>query len=104
VFFRNFTLSAQPGRLNADGGVLVASDESTLSVPVTGPLEGTTLTDRSLLRLFKPLLTKAGLRQIRFHDLHSFGSLLIQSGAWLAYVRDQMGHSSLQITVDIYGT
>jgi hypothetical protein len=43
VFFRNFTLSAQWGRLNADGGVLIASDESTLSVPVTGPLEGTTL-------------------------------------------------------------
>jgi hypothetical protein len=43
VFFRNFTLSAQWGRLNADGGVLRAADGATLSVPVTGPLEGTTL-------------------------------------------------------------
>jgi hypothetical protein len=43
VFFRNFTLSAQWGRLNADGGVLRAADGTTLSVPVTGPLEGTTL-------------------------------------------------------------
>jgi hypothetical protein len=43
VFFRNFTISAQWGRLNADGGVLLAGDESTLSVPVTGSLEGTTL-------------------------------------------------------------
>jgi hypothetical protein len=43
VFFRNFTLSAQWGRLNADGGVLRAADGSTLSVPVTGRLEGTTL-------------------------------------------------------------
>ena len=43
VFFRNFTLSAQWGRLNADGGVLRASDGVTLSVPVSGPLEGTTL-------------------------------------------------------------
>jgi hypothetical protein len=43
VFFRNFTLSAQWGRLNADGGVLRAADGSTLSVPVTVPLEGTTL-------------------------------------------------------------
>lgn len=43
VFFRNFTLSAQWGRLNADGGVLRGPDGSTLSVPVTGPLEGTTL-------------------------------------------------------------
>jgi len=43
VFFHNFTLSAQWGRLNADGGVLRAADGATLSVPVTGPLEGTAL-------------------------------------------------------------
>ncbi len=43
VLFRNFTLSAQWGRLNANGGVLRAADGSTLSVPVTGQLEGTTL-------------------------------------------------------------
>jgi hypothetical protein len=28
---------------------------------------------------------------------------VIQDGASLAYVRDQMGHSSIQITVDTYG-
>ena len=43
VFFRNFTRSAQCGRLNANGGVLRAADGSTLSVPVSGPMEGTTL-------------------------------------------------------------
>jgi hypothetical protein len=43
VFFRNFTLSAQWGRLTADGGVLRSADGATLSVPVEGPLEGTTL-------------------------------------------------------------
>jgi len=43
VLFRNFTLSAQWGRLNADGGVLRAADGSTLAVPAHGPLEGTTL-------------------------------------------------------------
>src|SRR5262245_14899438 len=43
VLFRNFTLSAQWGRLNANGGVLRSADGATLSVPVTGPLEGTTL-------------------------------------------------------------
>src|SRR5215204_5536550 len=42
VFFRNFTLSAQWGRLTAYDGVLRAADGSTLSVPVTGRLEGTT--------------------------------------------------------------
>jgi integrase len=60
--------------------------------------------DNFTQRVFKPLLGKAGLRAIRFHDLrHTFGSLLIQTGASLAYVRDQMGHSSIQVTVDIYG-
>jgi hypothetical protein len=43
VFFRNFTLTARWGRLDANDGVLRAADGSTLSVPVTGPLEGTTL-------------------------------------------------------------
>jgi len=43
VFFRNFTLSAQWGRFSANNGVLRSADGSTLSVPVTGPLEGTTL-------------------------------------------------------------
>src|SRR4051812_23362541 len=43
VFFGNFTLSAQWGRLNADGGVLRAADGATLSVPVTAPLQGATL-------------------------------------------------------------
>ena len=43
VLFRTFTLSAQWGRLEANGGVLRAADGATLSVPVTGPLEGRAL-------------------------------------------------------------
>lgn len=43
VLFRDFSLKAQWGRLNANAGVLRAADGTTLSVPVTGPLEGTTL-------------------------------------------------------------
>ena len=53
---------------------------------------------------FLPWLEHAGLRRFRFHDLrHTFGSLLIQDGASLAHVKEQMGHSSIQITVDTYG-
>jgi hypothetical protein len=43
VFFNNYTPSAQWGRLNANSGVLRAAGGATLSVPVTRPLEGTTL-------------------------------------------------------------
>ena len=44
------------------------------------------------------------MRRIRFHDLrHTFASLLLQNGEGLPYVKEQMGHSSIQVTVDIYG-
>ena len=55
-------------------------------------------------RIFYKALEKAELRQIRIHDLrHTYASLLIQAGESLAYVRDQLGHSSIKITVDTYG-
>ena len=43
VFFRNFTRSARWGHLDANKGVLLSTDGTTLSVPIAGPLEGTTL-------------------------------------------------------------
>lgn len=55
-------------------------------------------------RHFHKCLERAGLRKIRFHDLrHTFASLLIQNGEPLAYVKDQLGHSSIKMTVDVYG-
>ena len=55
-------------------------------------------------RHFYKCLEKAGLRRIRFHDLrHTFASLLIQDAQPLAYIKDQLGHSSIKLTVDIYG-
>ncbi len=76
------------------------SDELVFLTP-----DGTILDPDNLYhRYFQPVLTKAGLRKIRLHDLrHTFGSLLIQSGASIVYVKEQMGHSSIQVTVDIYG-
>ena len=54
-------------------------------------------------RVFYKVLEKAGLRRIRIHDLrHTFATRLIGNGESLAYVREQMGHSSIQVTVDIY--
>ena len=55
-------------------------------------------------RCFVPALAHAGLRRFRFHNLRlTFGSLLIQDGASLTCVKEQMGHSSIQIIVDTYG-
>ncbi len=55
-------------------------------------------------RVFYHLLKAAGLRKVRFHDLrHTFASLLLQQGESPVYVKEQMGHSSIQVTVDQYG-
>ncbi len=55
-------------------------------------------------RVFYRLLKAAGLRKVRFHDLrHTFASLLLQQGESMVYVKEQMGHSSIQVTVDLYG-
>jgi Phage integrase family len=55
-------------------------------------------------RYMEPALEQAGLRRFRFHDLrHTFGSLLIQAGVSPAYVQKQMGHRSIQVTIDVYG-
>ncbi len=55
-------------------------------------------------RVFLPAIQNAGLRRFRIHDLrHTFASLLIQDGASLAYVKEQLGHSTIAVTVDLYG-
>ena len=55
-------------------------------------------------RVFEPALKRAGLRRIRIHDLrHTFASLLIHQGENLKYVQSQLGHASIQTTVDRYG-
>jgi integrase len=50
-----------------------------------------------------PPLTRAGLEYRKPHTLrHTFASMLIQPGESLAYVEEQLGHSSITITVDTY--
>jgi integrase len=57
----------------------------------------------SLYRHFKELLKKAGLPDIRFHDLrHSVASLLLSSGIHPKVVQEILGHSQISMTMDIY--
>ncbi|MBK5281714.1 MAG: tyrosine-type recombinase/integrase [Nitrospiraceae bacterium] len=54
-------------------------------------------------RVFYKLLEKTGLRRIRIHDLrHTFATRLLMNGESPAYVKEQLGHSSIQVTVDLY--
>ena len=54
-------------------------------------------------RHFKPLLKKAGLPNIRFHDLrHTCATLLFTRGVHPKIVSEMLGHSSVSITLDVY--
>ena len=49
-------------------------------------------------------ITKAAGLKVRFHDLrHFFASMLIAQGESPKYICDQLGHSSIQVTFDVYG-
>jgi len=55
-------------------------------------------------RHYRPSLTRAGLRHIRFHDLrHSYTTLLIAQGANVKFIQAQLGHASIKTTMDKYG-
>jgi integrase len=72
--------------------------------PDVEPRGATQIDPSNLRKIFNRLLTDAELRRVRFHDLrHGFASLLLQNGESLTYVKEQMGHSSINVTVDIYG-
>lgn len=58
---------------------------------------------RDILDQFKLLLKKAGLPDIRFHDLrHTAATLLLSLGIHPKVVQEMLGHSQISITMDIY--
>jgi integrase len=64
----------------------------------------TPFTHWQITKAHKHVLKEAGLRYRKFHSLrHSYASLLLSKGVNLYYVSKQMGHSSIQITSDVYG-
>jgi integrase len=63
------------------------------------PINPTNLRKRS----FEPLLRKAALPQIRFHDLrHTCATLLLSQDVHPKYVQELLGHATVAITLDIY--
>ena len=54
-------------------------------------------------KIFTKIVAKNNLEPIRFHDLrHTSASLLIHKGMNLKAVSERLGHSSINITNDIY--
>jgi integrase len=61
--------------------------------------------DRRLITThrFKPLLKRAELPQIRFHDLrHTCATLLLSKNVNPKVVSEMLGHASIAITLDTY--
>ncbi len=57
----------------------------------------------SVLEPFKVLLKKAGLPDMRFHDLrHSTATLLLSLGVHPKVVQEILGHSKISMTMDTY--
>ena len=64
-----------------------------------GPMEGSYF----LRRKFAPMLKRAGLPHIRFHDLrHTAATLLLMQGIHPKIVSEMLGHSTVSITLDTY--
>ena len=63
------------------------------------PIEKSNLLRRS----FWPLLKRAALPRIRFHDLrHTAATLLLGEGMHPKIVSEMLGHSKIAITLDLY--
>jgi integrase len=80
------------GDLYRDNGLVFTSGVGTLINP-------TNLRRRS----FAPMLQRAGLPRVRFHDLrHTCATLLFSKGAHPKHVQGLLGHATVAITLDTY--
>jgi len=58
---------------------------------------------KGVLDQFHTLLTKAGLPEMRFHDLrHTMATILLESDVHPKKVQERLGHSKMAITMDTY--
>lgn len=82
----------------------LAAPLSALELVFCNP-EGKTLNPDSLVkRQYHPALRRAKIHQIRFHDLrHTNVALRIEQGQNIKYIQNQLGHASIQTTLDRYG-
>jgi len=55
-------------------------------------------------RHFNPALRRAKLRHVDFHSLrHSYAAMQIKNNVSLKYLQAQLGHASIEVTLDVYG-
>jgi len=73
-------------------------------VPIIFHTKGEYTSQNSVRNIWRRLLTKCELNYRKLHTTrHTFASMMIANGELLAYVKELMGHHSIQMTVDVYG-
>lgn len=71
---------------------------------VFATLEGKPCDPDNFSRSFKRILKKAGVPEIRFHDLrHTYATLALQAGVSPKTIQAILGHSNISTTLDTYG-
>jgi integrase len=76
-------------------------DELVFVAPDGGPLRASNFRQR----VWSPALRRAGLDGLHFHHLrHSAAALMIEAGAHIETIKRRLGHSSIRVTSDVYGS
>ena len=89
---RQLKVMERLGDLYRDQGLVFTTEVGT-------PINPSNLRKRS----FAPLLRKAGLPRLRFHDLrHTCATLLLSKNIHPKYVQELLGHATVSITLDTY--
>ena len=66
--------------------------------------KGERIAQNSVRNIWKRLLEKSGYEYRKLHiTRHTFGALMVSANVPLNAVKEQMGHHSIKITVDVYG-
>ena len=65
--------------------------------------DGSLIRPSYVSRRFDRLVQDLGLRRVRLHDIrHSWASVALLNGVPMKVVQERLGHSSIQITMDLY--
>jgi integrase len=99
---RRVRLSGEALRVLREQLVARAPNELGLVFPTPGGVVWRK--DNFMSRVFRPAVRRADLAPLRFHDLrHTYAALMIAAGAHPKLLQAQLGHTSINVTLNTYG-
>ncbi len=65
--------------------------------------DGSPINPNAVTLAFRRIIKRAGLKDIRIHDLrHTHATLMLKAGIHPKVVSERLGHANIGITLDIY--